>query len=326
LVILKRSSRNLVPDVHNGVIRPHVYHAIIPEPRKYFIGGTIQQASSRTVLQGIDSLHRFLDRIVDSWNVSLLLRPANFFEGWIYNANEAILHTVQRQQANRAHVPLNNDTDEDSDDDDSIYGVSIQNIADDNIEIMGNYDEVDDEHSEGQDLQDDDSTNFLDPPEAQQDRTSSEDNRNGTLISRTNAQNFDIVRDTTLRNETHSGRAESEPHSAIEELEESSDSEESVPVQTRNTQTRNKRKNRKKSPTHSQIRQKRRARTRDEGPAAQRTNTTTETETPRGRQRTTEIETRRGRQRIVPPTHDKRRSYSLRSKHRRKRQSSRHPN
>jgi hypothetical protein len=76
---LKRSSRNVVADEENGVIRPHVFHAIIPEPRKYFIGGTIQQASSRTVLEGIDSLRRFLDRIVDSWNVSSLLRPAQFF-------------------------------------------------------------------------------------------------------------------------------------------------------------------------------------------------------------------------------------------------------
>jgi hypothetical protein len=106
--------------------------------------------------------------------VSSLLRPANFFEGWIYNANEAIHHRVQqREQANRAHVPLNDDTDEESDDDDSIYGVSIQNIADDNIEIRGNYDEVVDENSsdysvdqERQDLQDDDNPNFPDPQEA----------------------------------------------------------------------------------------------------------------------------------------------------------------
>jgi hypothetical protein len=73
-----------------------------------------------------------------------------------------------------------------------------------------------------QEMQDDDNTNFLDPLEAEEEnRTLSQDNRNGTLISRTNLQNLDIVRETVR----HERQAELEPQEV-----ESSDSEESEPV------------------------------------------------------------------------------------------------
>lgn len=112
-------------DMDNAPIQDYIYHVIIPMERMYFVGPMRNTGSTNSVLYGTDALGRFLERIVDSTQYSASVATTNLFEAWIYKEL-------------REHEPNNSSVSEDSsnEDDESYNGMSIQDIADDNIQLL----------------------------------------------------------------------------------------------------------------------------------------------------------------------------------------------
>jgi hypothetical protein len=131
LVIMQVSQ--LHPDDH------FVYHVIIPKQRTYFIGLMKHEASTHTILKGMESLSNFLERILNLYSMTNELRHANLFQGWIYIQNYL-----------EQHIQLEEEIESEEGGGDGEYSLQIQDIANDNLYLFMEEEDQEDEDGESQ--------------------------------------------------------------------------------------------------------------------------------------------------------------------------------
>jgi hypothetical protein len=130
-------------DVANVGVRDYTYHVIIPSRRTYFIGPMRQSGSTNTILYSTEALTRFLERVVDCTNLSGNVVTNNLFEAWIYK--ESIIDPGQDSTVNE-------------DEEESYHGLSVQDIAEDNIQLLLQEDNEDEDNNNNDNAQEENNT------------------------------------------------------------------------------------------------------------------------------------------------------------------------